>query len=1208
MRKLIQNRKRLWGVFSSVIMMFSLAFAGTPPAGSGYIVLGTDCNSPTPCSDDNADSLSITKAKVGETVYNAASTSEYWSWGFFGSSLTAPEGFYADFPTMCRWYSFDAGTSQSAADRVKYCPPNATYDYWVPSTARLTTPNDASVDTHYGVNHVYRFGGRSLTLAGGKITHCSKGTSICDFGDNVTIKETVSYNFPVVTCTTQPITRAKANIEGTLQFVADSGMNNWARKPTYLAWAVSGGADAVVELKHTATQNATWYWCGDSADFKGKIVMRGDSPTTDNYSVLVVSNAVIGGTVELQMREQMKLLGPNAYVAAADVKSMAKLLVAAGQTTKIGRLIVNGAVTYEAAGAKLFVGEGVVFGDSSQVVLGQASGAVMTIAADAEFSPAEFKAAAVRGGSTYDFLVELVDNGDGTKDVVVARAQGSRMINVTEDSSINSADDAFRVNVASGKTLDLVDNTGVRMAVNSDGAIINVKRETSAWQTLPFLWLDAAAKDSVQDVVVTYEGSRYNYNAGTDLKIGEAFCDVDGNPFVKGWFDCRSEQRNIKLWNARYDQVFNGHNTVMFGTNPRRVKGGFDGIRDYIACDRPTPNAHVVYANGSEADVAADPSNASRIYFTKYDSAATVECDSWQNPRYAFFVFGSQNGGGGALLGGHADFVRGGTAAQHQASDPIFASNAKGASVWLDGKAVDPTTTGFDGGWQVVTVDFKATSYLFSGLGYGSANNADNGGQNYAEVILIKDELTDRQRQEIEIYLAEKWGLKDKYNYPAWAKQFATVYGTGSVNLEADATLGGAFKGMIDLKGHDLVIDGVALPPTEDSVNTTGCVGWFDPDEVSTCETVRNDAKNPSTRLLWLYDRLGKADGRYALTGAQKERSPWIDESAHGFGLPRRWVDYSNGEISNGGADGNTLRFREMKDGEGTGDVVNCPFKTIIMVQDSKRGGGQPFVDGNSVLPDQSQVLYKGRIKKAADYAIYPQWTSDVLTGGKTYLDGREVDGLNTGFGGWPEVLSVLPKGDYAPVCFAHLQNSQNIASREDSFGEIQGEILMWNRALDDAERKEVEAYLSYKWIGLANEGYSDLTAATVTGAGNVSAADAALLPKFNAGFTGKVTVPLEDGLVFTLATVDGQTVVANAIDLGGGELAASGTVVVKIVKSGAKPKCGSYKLIGWASKPAETNWSLVMDGWDRDGVMLRATDDGLYLDVKKLGLILTIR
>ena len=1206
MRKLVQNRKRLWGVFSSVIMMFSLAFAGTPPAGSGYIVLGTDCNSPTPCSDSNADSLSITKAKVGETVYDAATTSKYWNWGFFGSSLTAPEGFYSDFPTMCRWYSFDVGTSQSAADRVKYCPPNANYDYWVPSTAQLTTPNDANVDTYYGVNHVYKFGGRSLTLAGGKIVHCSKGTSICDFGDNVTIKETVSYSFPVVACTTKPITRAKANVEGTLQFVTGSGMDSWARKPTYLAWAVSGGADAVVELKHTATQNATWYWCGDSAEFKGKIVMKGDSPTTDNYSVLAVSNAVIGGTVELQMREQMKLLGSNAYVAAADVKSMAKLLVAAGQTTKIGRLNIDGAVAYEVAGAKLFVGEGVVFGDASQIVLGQASGAVMTIPADAEFSPAKFRAAAVRGGSTYDFLVELVDNGDGTKDVVVARAQG--VVNVTKDTTINSANDAFRVNVASGKTLDLVDNTGVRMAVNSDDAVINVKRETSAWQTLPFLWLDAAAKDSVQDVVVTYEGSRYNYNAGTDLKMGETFCDVDGNPFVKGWFDCRSGQQSLKLWNARYDQVYNSHNTVMFGTNPRRVKGGFDGVRDYIACDRPTPNAHVVYANGTAADVTADPKSMSRIYFTKYDSAATVECDSWQNPRYAFFVFGSQNGGGGALLGGNADFVRGGTTAAHQASDPIFASNAKGASVWLDGKAVDPTRSGFDGGWQVVTIDFKATSYLFSGLGYGSANNADNGGQNYAEVILIKNELTDRQRQEIEIYLAEKWGLEDKYNYPAWAKQFATVYGTGSVNLEADATLGGAFKGMIDLKGHDLVIDGAALPPTEDSVDTAGCVGWFDPDEVSTCVTIRNDNKNPSTRLYWLYDRLGKADGRYALTGAQKERSPWIDESAHGFGLPRRWVDYSNAEISNSGDDGNTLRFREMKGGEGTGNVVSCPLKTIIMVQDSKRGGGQPFVDGNSVIPDQNQALYKQRLKKRADDAIYPQGTSDVLTGGKTYLDGREVDGLTTGFGGRAEVFSVLPNGDYAPVCFAHLMNSQKIAERENSFGEIQGEILMWNRALGDAERKEVEAYLSYKWIGLANEGYSDLTAATVTGAGNVSAADAALLPKFNAGFTGKVTVPLEDGLTFTLATVDGQTTLVRGLELGGGELAASGTVVVKIAKSGARPKAGSYKLIGWASKPADASWSLAMDGWGRDGVALCAADDGLYLDLKKLGLVLTVR
>ena len=96
---------------------------------------------------------------------------------------------------------------------------------------------------------------------------------------------------------------------------------------------------------------------------------------------------------------------------------------------------------------------------------------------------------------------------------------------------------------------------------------------------------------------------------------------------------------------------------------------------------------------------------------------------------------------------------------------------------------VDPTANNLlNGGWQVITLDIKGNAV--KGLGFESADGSGNcGGQNYAEVIFVSDELTDAQRQNVEIYLAEKWGLAGQYHYPsgyAPSPRLATVYGTGT--------------------------------------------------------------------------------------------------------------------------------------------------------------------------------------------------------------------------------------------------------------------------------------------------------------------------------------------------------------------------------------------------------------------------------------------
>ena len=155
----------------------------------------------------------------------------------------------------------------------------------------------------------------------------------------------------------------------------------------------------------------------------------------------------------------------------------------------------------------------------------------------------------------------------------------------------------------------------------------------------------------------------------------------------------------------------------------------------------------------------------------------------------------------------------------------------------------------------------------------------------------------------------------------------------------------------------------------------------------------------------------------------------------------------------------------------------------------------------------------------------------------------------------------------------------------------------MYNRELSDAEREKVESYLSWKWVGkLPSAAYSSLTNATISGAGKVTAAKAALLPKFAADCTADVTLTGGD-MAFTL---DGD-VLYGALDLGEAtvHLPASCTVSVANVASLVS---GEYVLLSCGQLLGDTEFTLVVNGRRRDGMSLVRRANGLFLCVRKPG------
>ena len=151
--------------------------------------------------------------------------------------------------------------------------------------------------------------------------------------------------------------------------------------------------------------------------------------------------------------------------------------------------------------------------------------------------------------------------------------------------------------------------------------------------------------------------------------------------------------------------------------------------------------------------------------------------------KYAVMVFGSQHGGGAAILGnaGKGAFGRD----RSSFANPIVTNVAyRSEAFWVDGRPVDPTVTGLSGGWQTISVDLKDAKV--TGIGFsqtGSGSSADARGQNYAEMLFFDRVLTAAERTKVERYLVAKWGLGETYRDEG-PRAKVTLSGEGTVVLQ----------------------------------------------------------------------------------------------------------------------------------------------------------------------------------------------------------------------------------------------------------------------------------------------------------------------------------------------------------------------------------------------------------------------------------------
>lgn len=334
-------------------------------------------------------------------------------------------------------------------------------------------------------------------------------------------------------------------------------------------------------------------------------------------------------------------------------------------------------------------------------------------------------------------------------------------------------------------------------------------------------WMDPSDYSTMQGAYEGFEfwGNRGQGEGTTDiLGTSTAYVYTNGFPLIERIYDKRSSQRVNFFWQDRcvdsssafYSYLFpflmtdrlNGRSVLSFGehANPMDAKWSnkaSDGSKEE-ARRIPLMRGH---ATGG----------ALRIYTM-------------------VMVFGSQNGGGRALVGGYdgngiwksgvtygtgvstnpacgGNYPRGGSG--YGLENPIFSTYR---DTWVDGAPVDPTTTPPSGGWQIIS--FNGSGTYFRSLGMSTASSS--GGQNYGELLVFTNTaLTAVQRQTVENYLAMKWGLAD-----ALSVKGSVTVAAGATVKGAVANVSGAGTWELDSPETRLALDGTSFAGTLASSGT----------------------------------------------------------------------------------------------------------------------------------------------------------------------------------------------------------------------------------------------------------------------------------------------------------------------------------------------------------------------------------------------------
>ena len=540
------------------------------------------------------------------------------------------------------------------------------------------------------------------------------------------------------------------------------------------------------------------------------------------------------------------------------------------------------------------------------------------------------------------------------------------------------------------------------------------------------------------------------------------------------------------------------------------------------------------------------------VYFHRNTALPSEgETMPWDVPlddiRAVFMVVGSQEGGG-ILLGSTAaentyDFYRGAWSDYNRnllsTSSSVYLQNG---GFYINGHAVDPTTTGYNGYFQLIeahpTGPVRASA--FAGDRFPDIANG-NGCQRIAEMILYTRELSDQERLDTAEYLMQKW-LNRPAPYENLGSQVAEMSADSSFEISLAETndlldvahldaAGGMVKsgdGTVVLRSADMsgqlldVRGGRVVLYAGDLSARVPDDAWMHVD-ASLTNTVTFTVEN-GTNMVTKWEH---ADGgsTWAQIRTTATRPPPLLVTNALNGLPV--IDFREYTAPVPTTEQCFLEFSE----------ACSDIREVIMVFGSEGGG-------NTLLGSKNGS-YRHFYRTRDDFAapMLGSAASVYLRKGESRKNGEFVNPASTGFSGGFDVVSLSATvGSVYSDAFA---NDVYAACG----GQQLAEVFIFDRALSLAERLDTEAYLMQKWKGVTMSGYES------TSVGSISVAANAVVEVIGeiavSGISGSGTVEgaliLEDGAVISVAAesgaIDGLNVTGDVTLLGGGSVNVSGDV-----------------------------------------------------------------
>ena len=473
----------------------------------------------------------------------------------------------------------------------------------------------------------------------------------------------------------------------------------------------------------------------------------------------------------------------------------------------------------------------------------------------------------------------------------------------------------------------------------------------------------------------------------------------------------------------------------------------------------------------------------------------------------------------------------------------------------------------------------------FDGLGWNNyAVENTYGGQCYGELLLFREAISEVQRLDAEIYLAEKWGLSANYSQKARARHRELSMVTNRVTVLDGVTLKanndtvelyGICTGVVCMAGGKLLSGKRAMKESE--IPSDGRLFWLDADDESTVMR-RKDMGSASAFENEIKAIRDKGCAAYEVghpfaygTGT---RSPiWVKMSRNG-GPVRGWVDFNQYYSDNPSfnTDGNNLRFysysKDFSFNSGTpATQAEMPARTVFVVQDSFNKWASPLMDsvsGTNIKP-----------RTSASAPIWPSGTAAAFINGENRLNGEVVD-QSKGFSQNTEVFTVRATAPVDAPFIEYYSNSEDKSYEEGKAGVI-GEMLYYSTPLSDETVQGIEAYLMRKWMNRLPVGYSDVSDVTVSGSGTVSLSNVDMGLMFGPGFSGAVEVnggqQRLDILIDPFSGIVSGSLVAPGATL---DLPSSCTIKADFTSSPELPKERvEYVLVECASLVSDVDWTF---------------------------------